>query len=68
MLTTFLVPADVLDLLTDESKADAYLVTVAAQGIGDSLPDDVQQDARRALAVLARRARDRMSLPVWEIR
>jgi hypothetical protein len=71
MLTTFLVPADVLDLLTDESKADAYLVSIVKTALAweDGFrPSDITEDAQRALAILARRARDRMALPSWEVR
>jgi hypothetical protein len=72
--TMFLVPAEVLDLIADESRADAYLVAIVKTALvwvaseETFIPADIIKDANRALAILARRARDRMPLPTWEVR
>jgi hypothetical protein len=69
--SAFLATEDVLNLLSDEGKADAFLVAVVETAIlwpDEFVPADITRDADHALSILARRARDRMALPTWEAR
>jgi hypothetical protein len=67
----FLITGEVLSIIADDDKADAYLVGVVKTALTWQvrfIPDDVAEDAQRALAILARRARDREPLPTREVR